>query len=77
MGGGAPTPVVTDLDVTDQNGILSVHKANPMTGRFTYLPFTSNINGVLAQWDTVGDQLWTVRLSTFDGEATSWARIRT
>ena len=66
-GGGAPTPVVTDLDVTDQNGIVSVHKADPGTGRFAYLPFTSNINSVLAQWDSAGDQLWTVRLSTFNG----------
>jgi hypothetical protein len=66
-GGGAPTAVVTDLDVTDLNGILSVHRADPATGRFAYLPFTSNINGVLAQWDTTGDLVWTVRLSTFDG----------
>lgn len=64
-GGGAPTPVVTDLWVTDHDGDLHLHQANPM-GRFTYLPFTDNINGLLAQWDTVGDEKWTVRLSTFD-----------
>ena len=67
VGRGAPTAVVTDLYVTDLNGNLSVHTADPVTGRFTYLPFTSNVNSVLAQWDTTGDLLWTVLLSTFDG----------
>lgn len=66
-GVGAPTAVVTDLYVTDSDGILSAHQADPATGRFTYLPFASNVNGLLAQWDTTGDLLWTVRLSTFDG----------
>jgi hypothetical protein len=58
--------VVTDLWVTDQFGNLNLHTANLVTGRFTYLPFTSNINGLLAQWDSTGDLKWLVRLSTFD-----------
>jgi hypothetical protein len=65
-GGGAPTPVVTDLVLTRQNGTTWTQAADPMTGRFTYRPFTENINGVLAQWDSTGDALWRVRLSTFD-----------
>lgn len=65
-GGGAPTAVVTDLWLTDQFGNLNLHQANPITGRFTYVPFLDNINGVLAQWDSGGDAKWTVRLSTFD-----------
>lgn len=65
-GGGAPTPVVTKLKVTDSNGNVSDHIANTVTGRFTYLPFNQNINAVLAQWDTTGDSKWTVRLTTFD-----------
>ncbi|HEY7213658.1 MAG TPA: hypothetical protein VIC28_03460 [Thermoanaerobaculia bacterium] len=65
-GGGAPMAVVTDLWVTDQFGNLNLHTANLVTGRFTYLPFTSNINGLLAQWDSTGDLKWLVRLSTFD-----------
>jgi hypothetical protein len=61
------TPVVTDLIVTDQNGVTSVHKADPVTKRFDYLPFTQNINSVLGQWDTTGNALWRVRLSVYNG----------
>lgn len=61
------TPVLTDLVVTDQFGTTSVHKANPITKRFDYLPFTQNVNSLLAQWDTAGDAKWYVRLSVYDG----------
>jgi hypothetical protein len=60
------SPVLTDLVVTDQIGNVGVHKANPVTKRFAYLPFTSNVNGLLAEWDSAGDALWSVRLSVFD-----------
>lgn len=60
------TPVLGDLTVTDQYGTTSVHKANPVTKRFDYLPFTSNINGLLARWQSAGDALWQVRLSVYD-----------
>ncbi|WP_406661461.1 peptidoglycan-binding domain-containing protein [Methanolobus sp. ZRKC3] len=60
------TPVVTDLKVTDQNGITNDHKANPVTKRFAYLPFNQNVNSLLAQWDTTGDAKWYVRLTTYD-----------
>lgn len=65
-GGGAPTAVVTKLVLTRFDGTTHVHQADPGTGRFTYLPFTENVNGVLAEWDSTGDAKWTVRLSTFD-----------
>ncbi|CBJ35633.1 hypothetical protein [Ralstonia solanacearum] len=68
--GSVWTPVLTDLDVTDQFGNVSTHKANPTTKRFSYLDFTSNVNGLLAEWDTTGDALWHVRLSIFDGAGT-------
>jgi hypothetical protein len=64
------TPVLTDLQVTDQNGNTSVHKANPVTNRFNYLPFTQNVNSLLAQWDTTGDAKWHVRLSVYDAGGT-------
>lgn len=64
---GAPTPVVTNLVLTRQNGTTHVHTANPVTHRFAYLDFTQNVNSVLAQWDTTGDTKWQVKLSTFDG----------
>lgn len=61
------TPLLTDLAVTDQFGFVSTHSANPITKRFAYLPFTSNVNGLLGHWDSTGDQLWYVRLSVYDG----------
>ncbi|HJW53330.1 MAG TPA: hypothetical protein VJ501_15050 [Burkholderiaceae bacterium] len=60
------TPVLTDLVVTDQFGGTSIHKANNVTKRFDYLPFTSNVNALLAQWDSAGDAKWYVRLSVYD-----------
>ncbi len=69
-GGGAPTDVVTDLLLTRFDGTTFPHMANVATGRFNYLPFTENVNSVLAQWDTTGDAKWIVTLSTFDGSGT-------
>jgi hypothetical protein len=60
------SPVLTDLTVVDQFGGTSTHKANPITKRFDYLPFTSNVNALLAEWDSSGDAKWYVRLSVFD-----------
>lgn len=66
VGGGAPTPVVTDLILTRSDGTTFTHTANPITHRFAYVDFTQNINSVLAQWDSTGDALWDVILSTYD-----------
>lgn len=66
-GGGAPTEVVTDLVLTRFDGTTFTHSANPVTKRFAYVPFSDNVNGLLGQWDTTGDDKWRVRLSTFDG----------
>jgi hypothetical protein len=65
-GGGAPTPVVTQLLLTRWDGTTYVHQANPVTQRFDYVDFAQNINAVLAQWDTSGDDSWTVKLTVFD-----------
>jgi hypothetical protein len=65
-GGGAPTAVVTKLVLTRQDGSTFTHLANPATLRFDYVDFTQNINSVLAQWDSSGDDKWEVKLSTFD-----------
>ncbi|MCI0492537.1 MAG: hypothetical protein L0Z07_06350 [Planctomycetes bacterium] len=64
--GNVWTPVLTDLIVTDQNGNTSPHQANPVTNRFDYLPFTFNVNGLLAKWNSTGDALWQVRLTVYD-----------
>jgi hypothetical protein len=65
-GGGAATPVLTKLTLTRADGTTYVHQANPITLRFDYRPFNENINGVLAQWDSSGDDKWIVRLRVFD-----------
>jgi hypothetical protein len=61
------TPVLTDILVEDQFANLNLHKADPVTKRFDYLPFTQNALLLLAQWDTAGDAKWFVRLSVYDG----------
>jgi hypothetical protein len=61
------TPLLTDLIVTNQSGFTNTHKANPVTKRFDYLPFTDNVDALLAQWDSAGDEVWWVRLSVYDG----------
>ena len=66
-GSGTWAPLVTDLVVVDGIGNTAVHTADNTTKRFTYLPFTQNVNNLLAQWDTAGDALWQVRLTVFDG----------
>ena len=65
------TPALADLWVTDQFGNVSKRSADPVTKRFTYLPFTQNINSLLAHWDSAGSDLWWVRISVFDGGGTS------
>lgn len=64
--GSVWTPVLTDLTVTDQNGNTSTHKADPVTKRFSYLPFPQNVNALLARWNSSGDALWQVRLTVYD-----------
>ncbi len=66
-GSGAWAPLVTDLVVVDGLGNTAVHTADNTTKRFTYLPFAQNVNNLLAQWNTAGDELWQVRLTVFDG----------
>lgn len=60
------SPVVTKLKVTDQDGNTNDHSANPVTKRFAYLPFNQNVNSLLAQWDTSGNNKWYVRLTAYD-----------
>lgn len=70
VGSAVATPVVTDLILTRQDGTTYTYSANPATLRFNYLPFTENINSVLAQWDSSGDAQWEVKLLTYDGGGT-------
>jgi hypothetical protein len=59
-------PVLTDLMVEDKFGGTATHKADPVTKRFAYLPGDQNVQGLLAEWDTAGDEKWYVRLTVYD-----------
>lgn len=63
---GAPAPLVGNLTLTRFDGTTHVLSADPVTHRFAYQPFTQNVNSLLAQWDSSGDEKWQVKLSTFD-----------
>jgi hypothetical protein len=69
--GGAWTPVVTDLMLTDGNGNTSPHTADPTTGRFDYVPYSQNVISLLALWDSAGNELSEVRLTTFNAPASA------
>lgn len=60
------TPVLNDIITTDGLGNTTTRSPDPVTHRFAYLPFTQNVNNLLAQWDSVGDARWMVRLSVFN-----------
>jgi len=66
VGSSVPAPVVTDLQLVDINGDVVFNYANPITKRFVYMPFNQNVTNVLAQWDSSGDLIWDVVLTTFD-----------
>lgn len=65
-GGGVPAPVLTELTLTRADGTTWKHNANPVTQRFAYVPFTDNVNALLAHWDSSGNARWIVTLSTYD-----------
>ncbi len=64
---GAPTPVVTNLTLTRLDGTTFTLSANFITHRFAYQNFDQNVNSVLAQWDSGGDERWQVKLTTYTG----------
>jgi peptidoglycan hydrolase-like protein with peptidoglycan-binding domain len=65
--GAVWTPQVTDLKVTDMNGETHDQIANGTTMRFHYKDFNDNVNGLLAQWNSSGNEKWYVRLTVYDG----------
>ena len=61
------TPLVTDLDLIDEYGNPSVvNKADPVTKRYNYQPFSQNVTNLLAIWDSIGDGKWYVKLTVYD-----------
>jgi hypothetical protein len=64
--GGTPIPVVNDLILTRSDGTTWTHSADTATGMFECVGFNDNVNGLLGQWDSTGDDLWKVRLSEYN-----------
>jgi hypothetical protein len=65
-----PTPVLTELTLTRSDGSTYKHNANPATQRFSYVDFTQNVNGLLAHWNSSGDERWIVTLTAYDSAGT-------
>lgn len=64
--GGVPAPVLTELTLTRADGTTYKHNANPVTQRFAYVPFDQNVNSLLANWPSAGDERWVVTLTAYD-----------
>jgi len=68
--GGVPAPVLTELTLTRADGTTWKHNANPLTQRFNYVSFNDNVNGLMAHWNSSGNERWIVTLSTYDAGGT-------
>jgi len=64
-------PLTTKLRVVDVDGHSQYHHADPVTHRFNYLPVAQNTVGLLALWDSTGDNMVWIRLQVYDGPANS------
>lgn len=62
------TPLVDDLELIDASGNPSVvNKADPVTKRYNYQPFSQNATNLLAIWNSIGNEgQWYVKLTVYD-----------
>ncbi len=51
--------------VMDQQGRRVIHRPDPETGRFRYLPHEKNVLGMLARWDAPRSGRWQLRLRVY------------
>jgi len=63
--GGAPITLVTPLLLTRWDGSTYTSSPDP-SGYFTYMDPTQNIDALLGEWDTSGDDLWQITLQIAD-----------
>lgn len=70
--GGVFTEVVNDLELTNGGGGTFGNTADPATKRFNYV---ANVANLLGLWDSGGDALWEVKLTTYNGDKTSLAAV--
>ena len=64
-GGGAPITLMTPLLLTRWDGTTYTSSPDP-SGYFTYVDPTLNIDSLLGEWDTSGDDLWQITLQIAD-----------
>lgn len=67
--------------VVDQFGVGSYHNADPVSGFFTYLPVTQNVENLLALWRSGADGLYEIRLEMANManvvvDSTPWYHLR-
>ena len=64
--GGAPQPLLDTLTLTSSDGSTYDHAPHPVEQTYAYVSVANNVNGLLARWNSSGDQRWIVTLTTFD-----------
>ncbi len=63
---GPWTTVTTTLKLVDWTGTVFTQQVADGAGLYTFVPFTLNVDNVLAWWDSTGDDLWEIRLQLAD-----------
>lgn len=63
---GPWTTVTTTMKLVDWTGTVFTNQVADPGGFFTFVPFTLNVDNVLAWWDSTGDDLWEIRLQLAD-----------
>jgi hypothetical protein len=68
--------VTTPMTLVDWTGTVFTTQIPDSSGYFTYVPFTLNVDNVLAWWDTTGDDLWEIQLDIQGVPGVAWHRIQ-
>ena len=63
--GGSWQTVITPLMLTRWDGTTYLSSPDP-SGYFNYQPYTENIENLLGNWDSSGDDLWEVKIDIAD-----------
>jgi len=66
--GGPATTLKRPIRLKRADGTSWLHHPDPESGRFAYVPFEYNIEQLLGEWDSHGDQCHTVTLWTYQME---------
>lgn len=67
--GGAPQPVLGEITMTRSDG-STWKQSHAADQTYAYVDAANNVNGLLAHWNSSGDQRWIVTLRTYDPSGT-------